>query len=104
MQFFGHEQQLSEGARARRALGGLLFLALLFSQLALATHQFDHTSTDIGDTCAECLVLDRTGDAPVSTELATLPASATCVLPAAGFFNATATRTYAYRQRAPPLD
>ena len=103
MQFFGHEQQLSGGARAKRALGSLLFLALLFSQLALATHQFDHTSNDIGDTCAECLVLDRAGDAPVAAELATLPVSAADVVPAVDLFIATTISTFASRQRAPPL-
>lgn len=103
MQFLGHKQELYPGTRAKRVLSSLLLLAILFAQLAFATHQFDHSSTDIGDTCAECLLLDRTGDAPVAVELLTLPVSKSGFTPTYVTVDIPATPTRAYRQRAPPL-
>lgn len=44
---------------------GLLALVLL--QISLAAHQFDHAPSDVAETCALCVQLDRSGDAPTAT-------------------------------------
>ena len=41
----------------------LVVVALAWSQLASATHQLDHHASDLGETCAICLKLDRDDDA-----------------------------------------
>lgn len=41
------------------ALKWLILVALAWSQLAFAAHQFDHQATDIGETCVVCVKFDR---------------------------------------------
>jgi len=84
------------------ALKWLILVALAWSQLAFAAHQFDHQLGDIGDTCAVCLNFNRDdeglvdtahcGSMPPSGTVA--PVSAARIVPAAGYT--------LYRARASP--
>lgn len=80
-----------------------VLLALLWVQLGIAAHQFDHVTDDLGDYCEVCIKLDRAGDAalpdaplaaPVPTTRAATPA------PAVADVAAVPAR---YRSRAPPF-
>jgi len=47
----------------RSALRWLILVALTWSQLSFAVHQFDHKIVDLGEPCAVCVNLDRDDDA-----------------------------------------
>ena len=91
--------------QALRAKPVVVFALLLLAalQLTSATHQFDHTASELGDVCSFCLQLDRLDDinAVESTEVAV---SSGCT----GDLEFTSRYTHVKRQifsqpRAPPL-
>lgn len=59
------EHQGSAGVAWRRC-GLLVLVALAWTQLSLAAHQFDHPASAADYTCSICLQLDRTGDGIVA--------------------------------------
>jgi len=88
---------------AWRGCGLLVLAALAWTQLAFASHQFDHPATAPDDTCPICLQLDRTGEsvAPVSPAAAWPETAAVC--PAGPVLAASSRGALTVRQRGPPL-
>ncbi|MGI9272382.1 MAG: hypothetical protein ACR2QT_11445 [Woeseiaceae bacterium] len=83
----------------------VVFAVLLLAglQLSNATHQFDHSATDLADACSYCVQLDRLDDVnSVDYTLASLPSVSANVLDAA--LPRPVVRTFISSQpRAPPL-
>lgn len=79
----------------------MLLLATL--QLSSATHQFDHTASELGDVCSFCLQLDRLDDTTAAGEIvAAVPQTAFVhnELAQSSFF---VNRPIFSQPRAPPL-
>jgi len=77
---------LSQTARVP-ALNWLVLVALCWSQLAFAAHQFEHHADEVDSTCATCVQFDRNGDGLVgASQLPCSPAAAIAVYiePSAG--------------------
>lgn len=96
------EQHRTTGT-AWRGCGLLVLLALAWTQLALATHQFDHPATSADDTCSLCLQLDRTGNSVAPDAPAAAVPDAAAVRPAGAALEPAARRELTARQRGPPL-
>jgi len=90
------------GGAAWRSCGLLVLVALAWTQLAFATHQFDHPATSTDYTCSVCLQLDRSDDVVV-TCATTVDGPDPAAVGAAGPPTRPAARDGLHaRQRGPP--
>ena len=53
--------------RKRITPAQILVLALAWSQVSLAVHQFEHSIDEIGESCSVCLQFERSDDALAAT-------------------------------------
>ena len=91
--------------QALRAKPVVVFAMLLLAalQLTSATHQFDHTASELGDVCSFCLQLDRLDDISAAESAEVVVSSAHSAA-----LEFTSLHTHVKRQifsqpRAPPL-
>jgi len=88
-----------------RARPSVVFAVLLLAalQFTTATHQFDHTASELGDVCSVCLQLDRLDDVDTADTLATVPLSPDSSVVESGAKVAVVDRHVFAQPRAPPL-
>ena len=80
----------------------ILALALAWSQVSHAVHQFEHSIDEVGESCTVCLQFERSEDALVATAS---PAPLPCVSTTAAPQDALAARAETvspYQSRASP--
>ena len=81
----------------------LAMLLLAAFQFTSATHQFDHTASELGDVCSFCLQLDRLDDvsAAESAEVAISNGPSSALKFTSSYTHVN--RQYSSQPRAPPL-
>ena len=92
-------------ARKRlRAAAWLSLLSLALVQLSLASHQFDHHATNLGENCEICVQLERLDDATSGHAVADVAVSLVIESSSVGETEVVhPTRVEAYRPRDPPI-
>lgn len=93
----------SDAPRERGRVGYLVLIALAWFQVAFASHQFEHVTGDLFDTCTVCKHLQR-HDAAVAQKPAEMAPAAPSPAPVVYAARADAGKVLRnYESRAPPL-
>ena len=79
----------------------LIVLGLAWSQLAYATHQFEHDAVDLGEDCTVCVQFER-DDALVDVERVCVSPAAVATIPVAVLASTARTEYTLYSARASP--